>query len=134
MTTPVTTPARLHARGRIASARAAADGGTLRAPRAGIVVGEPPRPHAVVEAGDEVSRLAASVRLIVGAGDVEGDAATCRVVLLDRPGVLLDGRLLPGVPDARSRTIEARRLPSRRAARDRRTRARSVVRVRRLTS
>jgi hypothetical protein len=85
---------------------------TVRAPTAGVVVGDPPRPGAAVEPGDELSRLAASVRLIVGAGDVEGDAARCRVLLLDRPGVLLDGRLLPGVPDAHSRTIEVAAFPA----------------------
>jgi hypothetical protein len=34
------------------------------------------------------------------------------VVLVDRPGVTLDGRLMPGAADARSRTITLRSFPA----------------------
>jgi hypothetical protein len=76
-----------------------------RAPFAGIVVGEPPRPGATIASGNDLARLAASVRLVVPAADVDGSGPTCRVVLLDRPGALLDGRLLPPGHDGTSRAI-----------------------------
>jgi hypothetical protein len=84
---------------------------TVRAPGAGLVVGEPPRPGVALAAGEELARVAAAVRLVMAAGDVEGSGATCQVLLLDRPGVLLDGRLVPG-PDARSRSISLASFPA----------------------
>jgi hypothetical protein len=88
----------------------------VRAPSDGVVVGSPPRPGTRVVIGDELGRMAASVRLILGAGDVDGRGTICRVVLLDHPAghpaALLDGRLLPGIPEARSRTIALSRLPA----------------------
>jgi hypothetical protein len=85
---------------------------TVHALAGGIVVGDPVRAGVTVEAGDELLRVASSVRLVVPAGDVEGSGGGCRVALLDRPGVVLDGRLLPGVPEARSRTVALTGFPA----------------------
>jgi hypothetical protein len=84
----------------------------VRTQSAGVVVGEPLRPGVAVAAGEELARLSTSVRLVVAGSDIEGNGATCQVLLLDRPGVLLDGRLVPGAPDARGRTISLAGFPA----------------------
>jgi predicted deacylase len=100
------------ARSEYREAARAAIGSAVRAPRAGVLVASLVRPGDTVEAGDEVARVASAVRLIVGAGDVEGAGAACSVALLERPGLVLDGQLVPGVPEARSRTIALSSFPS----------------------
>jgi hypothetical protein len=102
------------ARARAAYERAAASLApvAVRAKSAGIIVGDPVRPGVTAEAGDELLRLAASVRLIVPAADVDGTGAACRVTLIDRPGVVLDARLVPGVPEAHSRTLALSSFPA----------------------
>jgi hypothetical protein len=84
----------------------------LRTPVAGVVVGETARAGTTVEAGDEVTRVAASVRVVLAASDVEGAGVACRVVLLDRKGLILDGRLVPGVAAAGTRTIAVKSFPA----------------------
>jgi hypothetical protein len=88
------------------------DAAVVRAPAAGIVVGAPLRPGDVAAAGDELARIAAAVQLVLPAGDVEGDVGDCRVALLDRGRVVVDGKLVPAVADARSRTVTLARFPA----------------------
>jgi hypothetical protein len=85
---------------------------TVRARIAGVIVGDPVPSGTTIERGDELVRVAPSLRLRVPAADVEGSGVSCRVTLRDRPSATLSGRLVPAAADARVRTIEVARFPS----------------------
>lgn len=88
------------------------DAAVVRATAPGVVVGTPLRTGDVAAAGAELVRVAASVQLVMPAGDVDGEGSDCRVALLDRGRVVVDGRLVAAVPDVGSRTIALARFPA----------------------
>ena len=83
----------------------------MTAPHAGIVTRQRVRVGDTIHRGDDACELAARVRLIVATGSVEGNAAACRALLLDREGAVIAGHMLPFPPDARVRTLLVDKMP-----------------------
>jgi len=86
----------------------------VQSPTSGIVIASRVKVGQSIRRGDPVAELAATVRLTVDNGVVEGPERLCRVVLLERADASVSGRLLdPSDGEhGRTRTLELFRLPA----------------------